>query len=152
VILDRHTSKEELMQATEIVAYHSCSFNGDFLSRINNRPDKNIHAGSFFQAAWRADYKVNDNEDYPVAYIYELVLAPKKICPELLPDSGYDVDQSEEDKFKPEYDLLVYHNTGEGYSHENNLSVIILDPKIIKSVKLYRSMNGEQITSSRLFS
>jgi hypothetical protein len=152
VILDRHTSKEELLKATEIVAYHSCSFNGDFLSRINNRPDKNIHAGSFFQAVWRADYKVNDNENYPVAYIYELVLAPKKICPELIPDSGYDVDQSEEDKFKPEYDLLVYHNTGEGHRHENNLSVIILDPKIIKSVKLYRSMNGEEITSSRLFS
>jgi hypothetical protein len=146
MILDRHTSKEQLTESTELVVYHSCSFNGDFLERIKNRPDKNIHAGSFFQAAWRADYKVNDNEDYPVAYIYELVLSPKKIYSELIPDSGYDVEQSEEDKFKPEYDLLVYHNTGEGYSHENNLSVIILDPKIIKSVKLHCSVNGYQAT------
>jgi len=145
-MIHRHTSFEELLKSDTITVYHSCSFNGDFLSRVKSRPDKNIHAGSLFQAVWRADFKVNDEEVYPISYIYELVLNPNKIYNELIPDSGENVDQADEDKYKSDYDLLVYHNTGEGHAHESNLSVIILDHSIIKSVRLYTSMNSEEIT------
>lgn len=146
LVLDRHTSFQEVLNSNTITVYHSCSFQGDFFQRISNRPDKNIHAGSLFQAVWRADYKVNDEEVYPISYIYELVLNPKKIYNQLIHDSGKNVDQDEEDKYKKDYDLLVYHNTGEGHNHEPNLSVIILDHNIIKSVNLYAGMNSEEIT------
>lgn len=146
LVLDRYTSFENILKSNTITVYHSCSFKGDFFQRISNRPDKNIHAGSLFQAVWRADFKVNDEEVYPVAHIYELVLEPKNIYKQLVIDNGEDVDQSNEDSYKEEYDLLVYHNTGEGHIHEPNLSVIILDHSIIKSARLYASMNSEQIT------
>jgi hypothetical protein len=146
LILDRHTSFQEVLDSNTITVYHSCSFKGDFYARISSKPDKNIHAGSLFQAVWRADYKVNDEEAYPISYIYELVLKPERIYNELIHDSGENVDQSHEDQYKENYDLLVYHNTGEGHANEANLSVIILDHNIIKSVRLYASMNGEEIT------
>lgn len=151
VVLDRHTSDKKVFNATTLVVYHACSFKGDFLSRIKSRPDKNVHAGSYFQAVWRADMKINDppveGGGYDTAYIYELVLNPKRICKNLIHDAGYNVDQKEEDQYKPEYDLLVYHNTGEGHATEPNLSVIILDHSIIKSAKLHSVMNGEQASS-----
>jgi hypothetical protein len=146
LILDRYTSFEEVLKANTITVYHSCSFHGDFFARISSRKEKNIHAGSLFQAVWRADYKVNDEQVYPVSYIYELVIKPESIYNKLIHDSGENVDQSEEDQYKNDYDLLVYHNTGEGHRHEPNLSVIVLDHSIIKSVKLHSSMNSEQIT------
>ena len=145
LVLDRHTSFREVLDSNTITVYHSCSFNGDFFKRISSRPDKNIHAGSLFQAVWRADYKVNDEESYPISYIYELVLQPERIYNQLIHDSGENVDQADEDSYKENYDLLVYHNTGEGHKNESNLSVIILDHGIIKSVRLYASMNGEEI-------
>jgi len=145
LVLDRHTSFREVLNSNTITVYHSCSFNGDFFKRISSRPDKNIHAGSLFQAVWRADYKVNDEEAYPISYIYELVLQPERIYNQLIHDSGENVDQADEDSYKENYDLLVYHNTGEGHANESNLSVIILDHRIIKSVRLYASMNGEEI-------
>ncbi len=145
MILDRHTSLEEVLDSKEVTVYHSCSFNGDFFKRISSRLDKNIHAGSLFQAVWRADYKVNDEESYPVSYIYELVLKPKRIYNQLIHDSGENVNQADEDRYKENYDLLVYHNTGEGHRNESNLSVIILDHSIIESSRLYASMNGEEI-------
>lgn len=145
-MIHRQTSFDELLKSDSITVYHSCSFNGDFLSRVNSRPDKNIHAGSLFQAVWRADFKVNDEEVYPISYIYELVLNPKKIYNELIIDSGENVSQADEDSYKKDYDLLVYHNTGEGHANEPNLSVIILDHSIIKSVRLYAAMNSEEIT------
>jgi len=146
VILDRMTPVQQLLKAKTITVYHSCSFKGDFLARVKSRPDKNIHAGSLFQAVWRADYKVNDEEAFPISYVYEIVIKPKRIFPELIHDSGENVNQQEEDEYKGKYDLLLYHNTGEGHAHETNLSVIILDHSIIKSVKLYASMDSEQIT------
>lgn len=146
LVLDRHTSFEDLLKSNTITVYHSCSFQGDFFQRISNRPDKNIHAGSLFQAVWRADFKVNDEEVYPISYIYEIVLNPNKIYNELIHDSGENVDQQDEDRYKEDYDLLVYHNTGEGHAHEPNLSVIILDHSIIKSVRLFSAMNSDEIT------
>ena len=145
-MINRHTSFGELLKSDTITVYHACSFNGDFLSRVKSKPDKNIHAGSLFQAVWRADFKVNDEEVYPISYIYELVLNPNKIYNQLIHDSGENVDQADEDRYKDNYDLLVYHNTGEGHAHEPNLSVIILDHSIIKSAKLYAGMNSEEIT------
>jgi hypothetical protein len=146
VVLARNTSQAQLVNSKIIKVYHSCSFKGDFLSRIRSRPDKNIHAGSLFQAVWRADYKVNDEEAFPVSYVYEIVIEPKSIYPKLIVDTGENVDQQDEDQYKGRYDLLMYHNTGEGHAHETNLSVIILDHDIIKSVKLYASMDSDQIT------
>lgn len=145
-MIDRQTSFDEILKSDYITVYHACSFNGDFLSRVKSKPDKNIHAGSLFQAVWRADFKVNDEEVYPISYIYELVLNPKKIYNQLIHDFGENVDQQEEDKYKKDYDLLVYHNTGEGHNHEPNLSVIILDHNIIKSVRLHSAMNSEEIS------
>jgi len=146
LVLDRHTSQDQLMKATRIVAYHGCRSKDPFVAKIKKRPDVSIHAGSMFQAVWRADYKVNDEGDYDVAHIHELVIEPKSIYPKLVLDSGYDQDQQDEDQYKGKYDLLVYHNTGEGHAHEPNLSIIVLDHSIIKSSRLYAAMNADQLT------
>jgi len=146
LVLDRHTSQAELMKAPRIIAYHGCRSEESFINKIKKRPDFNIHAGSLFQAIWRSDYKVNDEEVYDVAHIHELVIEPKRIYPKLIFDSGYDQDYQDENQYKGKYDLLVYHNTGEGHAYEPNLSIIILDHSIIKASRLYAAMNGEDIT------
>jgi hypothetical protein len=146
VVLDRNTTQEELSKANSIVAYHACASKEPFLNKIKNRPDVGVHAGSLFQAVWRADYKVNDEGDYDIAHIHELVIEPKSVYPQLVEDSGYDQDQGDENQYKGEYDLLMYHNTGEGHANESNLSVIVLDHSIIKSSRLYAAMNSEEIT------
>lgn len=146
LVLDRNTTQVELAKAGSIIAYHACASKEPFLTKIKSRPDLGVHAGSLFQAVWRADYKVNDEGDYDIAHIHELVIEPKSIYPKLVNDSGYDQDQQDENQYKGKYDLLLYHNTGEGHANESNLSVIILDHSIIKSARLYAAMNSEQIT------
>lgn len=145
LILNQNTTKQELLNNKNIKVYHSCSFEGDFFSRINSKPHKNIHVGSLFQAIWRADYKVNDNEDYNTSYVYELNINPDKVYPNLIKDEGYNVDQSEEDKYKKDWDILIYKNTGEGYTKDENLSIIILNKNIIKSAKLHSEWNSAKL-------
>jgi len=144
--LDRNTTPAELINSATIIAYHACASKEPFLNKIKSRPDLGVHVGSLFQAIWRADYKVNDEGDYDVAHIHELRIEPKRIYPKLVKDLGYDQDQQDEDQYKGKYDLLMYHNTGEGHAHESNLSLIVLDHSIIKSAKLYAAMNSDQIT------
>lgn len=146
LVLDRNTTQVELTKAKSIVAYHACASKEPFLNKIKTRPDLGVHAGSLFQAVWRADYKVNDEGDYEIAHIHELVIEPKSVYPNLVEDLGYDQDQQDENQYKGKYDLLLYHNTGEGHAHEANLSIIVLDHSIIKSARLYTAMNSEQIT------
>lgn len=146
LVLGRNTTQMELAKATSIVAYHACASKEPFLNKIKTRPDVSVHAGSLFQAVWRADYKVNDEGDYDIAHIHELVIEPKRIYPKLVEDLGYDQDQQDENQYKGKYDLLMYHNTGEGHAHESNLSIIVLDHSIIKSARLYSAMNADQIT------
>ena len=107
--------------------------------------NKNIHAGSFIQAIWRADYKINDEEEYDKAYVYEITFKLGKIYPELIHDSGYDVDQVNEDKYKPQYDTLLYHNTGEGFSDRENLSVIILNKNNIEKIELHSAWTSDTL-------
>lgn len=145
--LNETTTKTELLNSNKIKVYHSCSFKGDFFSRIKNKPEKNIHAGSLFQAIWRADFKVNDNQDYNISYVYELILEPTKIYPDLILDEGYNVDQSEEDKYKKNWDILIYKNTGEGYIKDENLSIIILNKDIIKSVNIHSEWDSVKLTN-----
>lgn len=124
--------------------YHSCSMQSGVLERFN-KSHKNIHAGPLVQAIWRADYKVNDQEAYPVAYIHEIVFKLGNVCPFLMSDPGYDVDQEQEDAYKPRYDTVLYHNTGEGFADRPNLSVIILNKNNIASVKFHSKWDAQSI-------
>jgi hypothetical protein len=145
LILNEHTQISEILNNKKIIVYHSCSFKGNLFSRLAIKPNKNIHTGSLFQTLWRADYKVNDNEDYLVSYVYEIIIETNKIYPNLIKDEGYNVNQSEEDKYKKDWDILIYKNTGEGFVKDENLSIIILNKNIIKSAKLHSEWNSAKL-------
>lgn len=138
LILKRNTKPNEI--GNELIVYHTCSFNGYLLNRIKNS-NKNTHAGSKLQALWRADYKVRDEKSYGISYLYELHLHNYRLYPYIISDDGGNMNTADENIFKPKWDLLLYKNTGEGFVYDENLSVVILNPDIIKSAKLINSYN-----------
>lgn len=127
-----------------LLVYHSCSIENGLRQRFA-ASNKNIHAGSLIQAIWRADYKVNDQEAYPIAYIHKIIFKLGNVYPKLVDDFGYDVDQADEDKYKPSWHTLLYHNTGEGFADRNNLSVIILNKNNILSIDLHSKWTADDL-------
>jgi hypothetical protein len=144
VILEQTTTFDTIKEADTLIVYHSCSTN-KLKERFNNNPDKNIHAGTLLQALCRADYKINDEELYKKAYVYEIKIELDGVCPDLVKDDGKDSDSSMEDTYKSNWNILVYKNVGEGRVEDENLSVIILNKKVIKSVKLHSKWNGKTL-------
>lgn len=124
--------------------YHSCSIATGLAERFA-QSHQNIHAGSLIQAIWRADFKVNDQESYDVAYVHEIIFDGGNVYPRLIDDPGYNVDQADEDQYKPKWDTLLYHNTGEGFADRTNLSIIILNKRNIRSIRLHSTWDADAL-------
>ena len=146
MILEQNTFFNEIKNSSRLTVYHSCSV-PNLNKRFKNNPDKNIHAGTLYQAICRADYKVNDEELYDEICIHEIDISLEGLYPKMVIDDGENANSIKEDKFKPKWNLLVYKNVGEGDIRDNNLSVIILNKSNILSVKLYGFFNGEELES-----
>lgn len=144
MILDNNTKFEDLKNLDTINVFHSCSTD-NLIKRFEDNPDKNIHAGTLYQAIDRADYKINDEELYHTAYIYEITVSLNGLKEELVIDDGERANSDFEDTFKKDYNILAYKNVGEGNVKYENLSLIILNKCNILSIKLHSVMNGEQI-------
>jgi len=104
------------------------------------------HAGTKQQALIRADYMINDEGKYDTYYLYELIVSLGNIYPELLPDDGSDHGYDYV-KDLGNYDIAFYKNTGEGDARNENLSIIIIDPKIVQSSKIIQTLTGDYLTS-----
>ena len=119
--------------------------------RSSARPNKNdyvagSHAGTKQQALIRADYMINDEGKYDIYYLYELIVDLGRIYPTLLQDDGSDHGYDYV-KDLGNYDIAFYKNTGEGDIRNENLSIIIINPKIVKSSKIIQQIDGEYLMS-----
>lgn len=119
--------------------------------RSSARPNKNdyvsgSHAGTKQQALIRADYMINDEGKYDLYYLYELIVDLGKIYPTLLQDDGSDHGYDYVKDFGG-YDMAFYKNTGEGDIRNENLSIIIINPSIVKSSKIIQQVDGDYLMS-----
>lgn len=119
--------------------------------RSSARPEKKnyesgSHCGTRQQALIRADYMINDEGKYDTYYLYELIIGNGKIYPSLLPDDGSDHGYGYV-KDLGDYDLAFYKNTGEGDIRNENLSIIIINPKVIVSSSLIQTLDGDYLLS-----
>ena len=146
LILGEQTTLKEIQQAKFLKVYRSSSSPDDSIKRSQQHADKNMHVGSYIQALDRADYKINDQEEYTTGYLHEIIIRINKLYPTLIVDHGYNVNQSEEDQYKLNWDILVYKNTGEGNVHTQNLSLIILNRDLIVSSRLHSKWTGDKLT------
>ena len=133
MILEQNTTLEQIKNTDTLKVYHSCSTE-NLAERFKASPNKNIHAGTLYQALDRADYKINDEELYDTAYIHEITINLNGLYPKLVKDDGENANSDMENRYKIYWNVLVYKNVGEGRIKDQNLSVIILNKKNILSV------------------
>jgi hypothetical protein len=107
------------------------------------------HAGTKQQALIRADYMVNDEEKYQKYFLYELLIDLGKVYPKLLPDDGSDHGYDYTLDLINKYDTAFYKNTAEGDIRNENLSIIIINPKMIKSNKMVGELTKEYLLSAQ---
>lgn len=105
------------------------------------------HAGTEQQALIRADYMVNDEERYDQYYLYELEIKLSRIYPVLESENGQDHGNDHYKHLVKDYDLVIYKNMGEGNIKNPNLSIIILNPRIIISSKFVKTLTSDYLTS-----
>jgi len=105
------------------------------------------HAGTKQQALIRADYMVNDEEKYEKYFLYELLIDLGRVYPKLLPDDGSDHGYDYTLNLLDKYDTAFYKNTGEGDIRNENLSIIIINPKSIKSDKMVGELTRDYLLS-----
>jgi len=120
--------------------------------RSSARPDKSgyesgSHAGTKQQALIRADYMLNDDEQYEKYYLYELVIDTGKVYPTLLGDNGQDHGYDYSLDLSGKYDTAFYKNTGEGDVRNENLSIIIVNPKSVISNRMVGELTTEYLLS-----
>lgn len=120
--------------------------------RSSARPDKSgyesgSHAGTKQQALIRADYMLNDDEQYEKYYLYELVVDIGKVYPTLLEDNGQDHGYDYSLDLSSKCDTAFYKNTGEGDIRNENLSIIIVNPKSVISSKMVGELTKEYLLS-----
>jgi hypothetical protein len=120
--------------------------------RSSAKPNKQAyesgsHAGTKQQALIRADYMVNDEEKYQKYFLYELIIDLGRIYPKLLPDDGSDHGYDYTLDLIDKYDTAFYKNTGEGDIRNENLSIIIINPRSIKSDKMVGELTKEYLLS-----
>jgi len=139
----------ELSPTTALGDLENCEYLKVY--RSSARPNKNdytsgSHAGTKQQALIRADYMINDEEKYDTYYLYELLVKVGNVYPTLLPDDGSDHGYDYV-KDLGQYDLAFYKNTGEGDINNNNLSIIIINPAIVKSSKIIQELDSDYLLS-----
>lgn len=144
MILERNTRFEDIKRRDIIKVYHSCSVL-DIEKRFREYPDINIHVGSLYQALDRADYKLNDQDLYDVAYIHELEISLNGLFDHLIEDDGGSANSEEENKYKDRYNLLAYKNIAEGNRRDENLSLIILNKKNILNTRINFKLDREEL-------
>lgn len=120
--------------------------------RSSARPNKTTyesgsHVGTLQQALIRADYFLNDEESHDQYYLYELEIRLGRVYPQLELDSGENHGNSYYADLSKEYDTIIYKNSGEGDIQNENLSLIILNPRNITSSKLMKVLTKEQLLS-----
>lgn len=135
-----NTKFEEVLNLENLKVYRSSA-----------KPDKTTyesgsHAGTKQQALIRADYMINDEEKYDEYYLYELLVNLGNVYPKLLPDDGSDHGYGFVKDLK-NYDTAFYKNTGEGDIKNENLSIIIINPKSIVSSEMTGVITKEYLTS-----
>lgn len=146
--LEETVSFNEIKQSRYITAYHATNISSNLKQFIEkSKIDRNLHVGSFLQAVDRADYKVNDEEEFDSAFIHEVIISKKRLCPVLVDDNEDDANVFYENSFKSKYDLLVYKNRVEGLVRERNLSLIVLNPKIIVQTRIHSIWKSKQLST-----
>ena len=131
------TTMDDIINSEQLICYHSSD-------KLNLSINSQIHVGSKDQAMRRADYKVNDNEEFELYYLHKLIISPSRIYPKLIDDDGGDHESDIHSELSKDYDVVIYKNVGEGLSKKYiNLSLIILNPPIIKSIKMIEVLDGE---------
>jgi hypothetical protein len=88
--------------------------------------DYSSHFGSLEQS--RERFEVMEEDDW---YIYKYTIDLQKVCPILFEDSGGNFNHHNDINFKRArekgYTVVAYHNTAEGDTESENLSLVILD-------------------------
>jgi hypothetical protein len=138
--LTPYTTFDEIRNAKTIKTYRSSA-------RNNSTYRFGYHVGSKKQALIRADFMLNDEEKYNEYFLFELMLNVNRVYPELEMDDGSDHGASYGKDLKDNYDIIVYKNTGEGTIEDENLSLIILNPDVIISTQLVKTLTPEYLFS-----
>jgi hypothetical protein len=139
--LTSKTDFETVLTLSKIKVYRSSANMNKQSYRVGS------HVGTKQQALIRADYMVNDEGTYYRYYLYELNIDLGKIWPMLEPDDGINHDDGYFSEIAEKFDTVIYKNTGEGDIKNNNLSIVILNPKNITSSKMVKQLNCNYLSS-----
>lgn len=90
---------------------------------------------------------LNDDEQYEKYYLYELVVDIGKVYPRLLKDNGQDHGYDYSLDLSNKCDTAFYKNTGEGDVRNENLSIIIVNPKSVISSKMVGELTKDYLLS-----
>ena len=136
-----NTSFESIQKLDKIKVYRSSA-------RMNKTSyESGIHVGSKQQALIRADYMINDEGSHMRYYLYELEIKLDRIWPMLETDDGQNHGNEYYSDISKDYDIVIYKNTGEGNIKNHNLSIVVLNPDIIISSKVVKTLTGSYLDS-----
>lgn len=138
--LTPHTTFDEILNTGMVKTYRSSA-------KKQSQYHDGYHVGSKKQALIRADFMLNDEEKYDEYFLSELILNTNRVYPKLGTDDGSDHGASYGKDLKDNYDIIVYKNTGEGTIEDENLSLIILNPGVIVSTQLVKTLTPEYLLS-----